>query len=430
MNMKRISLLFAFLLLLSGCSREPDDVDQRGGAAESNSVGNTAASATPQATQPPPRTGTTVLADGHLVALKPALPLSFIVSGRLLEIRVQPGDVVEEGAILTTLDGTALSDAVTNAELQVTQVENTLAQAQLSLEDLLNWEPDEMVVALAEANLSVAEVNYESALTQDSAAGNSLTSARVAVDQAQRSLADTQETYDTAWDEARDWELGDPWRKQALEYEREATTRALQNAQEGLQVARANYNLASAGLNDNNALGAEASVASAEQALSQARTGPKESDIAAARLQIDQANLSLEQAEFSLELANNALEDAVLIAPWKGTVLSVDTAQGALVGAGTPILTLLDAENLQFHTTNLSERDLAAIEPGQTVQISLKTYAGQDITGTVVRIVPMSSGVIGDAATFVVVVDLEPADLLLLPGMTGRAEIEREEEGG
>ncbi|MGB3714664.1 MAG: HlyD family efflux transporter periplasmic adaptor subunit, partial [Candidatus Promineifilaceae bacterium] len=388
---------------------------------------NEEAQVTPQPIKPP-STGTSVLADGQLVAQNPVLPLSFVVSGRLAEIHAQPGDVVEEGAILATLDGTALSAAVTNAELQVSQAETTLAQAQLSLEDLVNWEPDDMVVTLAEANLSVAEANYENALVQDSASGNSLTSARVAVDQAQRSLVDTQEAYDTAWDAARDWELGDPWRKQALENEREATTRALQNVQEGLQVAWANYNLASAGLNDNNALGAGASVASAQQALNQARTGPKESDIAAARLQIEQANLSLEQAEFSLDQANNALEDAVLIAPWEGTVLSVDTAQGAMVGAGSPILTLLDAENLQFQTTNLSERDLADIEPGQRVQISLKTYSGQDISGTVLRIVPMSSGMVGDAATFVVVVDLEPTDLLLLPGMTGRAEIQRESD--
>jgi RND family efflux transporter MFP subunit len=257
-----------------------------------------------------------------------------------------------------------------------------------------------------------------------------LTSARVAADQAQRSLDDTQEAYDTAWDEARDWELGDPWRKQALEYEREATTRALQSAQEGLQVAWANYNLASAGLNDNSALNAEANVASAQQALDQARTGPKESDIAAARLQVEQAQLSLEQAEFGLDRARNALEKAMLIAPWGGTVFSVHTAPGALVGAGTPIVTLLDSEDLQFQTTNLSERDLADIEPGQMVQISLKTYPGQEISGTVVRIVPQASGAIGDAATFTVVIDLEPADLLLLPGMTGRAEIQREEEGG
>ena len=425
MNMKQIVFLFVLLLLLSGCDRErPPDGGRGDGEASTTSAAEPTDS-TPKATRPP-SIGTTVLADGQLVAVKPVLLLGFAVSGRLTDVLVQPGDAVEEGAILATIDVSALSEAITGAELQVAQAENTLAQAQLSLENLENWEADEMVVALAQANLVVAEANYENALTQDSAAGSSLTSARVAIDQAQRGLADVQEAYDTAWDPARDWELGDPWRKQALEYERDGTTRAVQSAQEGLQVAYANYNLASAGLNDNNALGAEANITSAQQALHQAQTGPKESDIAAARLQVEQANLSLELAEFNLEQARNALEDAVLVAPWGGTILSVETAPGAIVGGGSPIMTLLDAENLQFHTTNLSERDLADIEPGQAVKITLKTYSGQEFSGTVLRIVPQSSGGIGDAATFVVVIDLDPADLLLLPGMTGRAEIQRE----
>jgi len=200
----------------------------------------------------------------------------------------------------------------------------------------------------------------------------------------------------------------------------------VQNAEEGLQVAWANYNLTSAGLNDNNALAAEASLASARQALDQAQTGPKESDITAARLQIEQAQLSIYQAQFNLDQANRALDDAVLYAPWGGTIFSVETAAGAMVGAGTPILTLQDAGDLQFHTTNLSERDLVDVEPGQVVRVSLKSHPGNEIEGRVVRIVTQASGAIGDAATFIVVVELEPSDLLLLPGMTGRAEIQRE----
>ncbi len=429
--MKKIIILFSLFtavsVLVIACSRiSPPSDDSRADDVESTkeTSGDSTAVA-PQAVQPP-HTGTIVLADGQLAALKPVLPLSFAVSGRLTGVPVQEGDVVAEGDVLATLDETALSEAVTGAELQVAQAEISLAQAQLALEELLNWEADEMVVAMAEANLAVAQANLESALEQDTAAGSGLTSANVSVQQSQRALADAQEAYDKAWEPARDWELGDPWRKQALEYERDATARAVQNAEEGLQVAWANYNLTSAGLNDNNALGAEASLASARQALDQAQTGLKESDIAAARLQVEQAQLSIDQAQFNLDQAKRALDDAVLYAPWGGTIFSVDTAAGAMVGAGTPILTLQDAEDLQFHTTNLSERDLVDVEPGQAVRVSLKSHPGDEIEGRVVRIVTQASGAIGDAATFIVVVELEPSDLLLLPGMTGRAEILRE----
>ncbi len=421
--MNKFVFFLLFILLLGGCNQKPAD----SGEGPEISLTDPPA-ATLQATVPP-RSGTTVLADGQLVAVNPLFTLGFRASGRLLALDVQPGDVVEKGAILATLDETALSEAVTQAELQVAQAEIALAQAQLALDELVNWQADAWTVALAEANLTLAEANYEQAVTQDSAAGNSLTSASIAIDQAARTLADAQEAYDKAWDPGREWELGDPWRRQALEYERDAASRAVQNAEEGLAVARANYNLTAAGLNNDNALNAAAGVASAEQALNQAQSGPTEADITLAQLQVDQANLSLEQAAFSLELARKNIEDAVLVAPWQGTVLSVESLPGAFVGAGSPILTLFDAESLQFYTNNLSERDLAEIEVGQPVQITLKSYPGQPINGVVVRIAPQAGGVIGDAATFAVVIDLEPTDLLLLSGMTGRAEIKRISDG-
>jgi HlyD family secretion protein len=192
-------------------------------------------------------------------------------------------------------------------------------------------------------------------------------------------------------------------------------------------VARANYNLTQAGLGDEGTINAEASVANALQALEQAQTGPTESDIEAAGLQVAQAELALEQAEFNLELAQQDLDKAMLVAPWSGTVFTVDSAEGAIVGAGIPIITLLDTAELQFHTSNLSERDLAYIGPGQPAEVVLKSYPSESIGGTVTYIVPQASGGIGDAATFTVVIDLEQNELALKPGMTGRVNIEREE---
>ncbi|MDT8306714.1 MAG: efflux RND transporter periplasmic adaptor subunit [Anaerolineae bacterium] len=379
-------------------------------------------SAAPTA-RPTAAAGTTILADGQLVATTPVLPLAFEASGRLLELAVSPGDHVAANERVALLDEAALQEAVANAALQVAQAELSLQQAQLTLDDLLAWEPDETAIALAEANLAAAEAALENAQTQDSAAGNSLTSARVNLDQARRGLADAETAHETAFDPARDWELNDPFRQRPLEAERDAAERNLAFAQENLQVAQAQYNLAWAGLNNDTAVSANASVLSASQALEQAQTGPSDSDIAAARLQVDQAALSLEQSQVALEQAQAALGKAELTAPWAGTVLSVEFAPGAMVSAGAPVITLLDAARLQFHTTNLSERDLAQIAPGQPVAITLKTYPGRPIGGTVAGIAPQATGTVGDAAVFTVHIDLDPTDLPLRPGMTGRAEI-------
>jgi HlyD family secretion protein len=420
----QILVLFSLLMMAAGCGR----AGLEGMAATATAMATEAdTTPTPRPTLPP-QTGTTVLADGQLVAVNPVLALGFNSSGRLLELHVQPGDNVAAGDPIATLDDANLREAVTNAELQVAQAEISLNQAQLTLEDLVNWTPDETAVALAEANLTAAQTALENAQTADASAGNSLTSARINLDQAERNLADAQKAYDTAFDPGREWEMGVPWGKVALENERDAATRNLQFAGENLEVARAQYNLAAAGLNNDTAVSAQASVVSAQQALEQATTGPKEKDIAAARLSVEQTELSLQQSQITLAQAQDALAEAQLTAPWSGTVLTVDVAARAFVGAGTPIVTLLDTANLQFHTSNLSERDLAQVEPGNPVEITLKTYPAQPIQGAVQRIAPQAGGVVGDAAVFTVMIDLtETAGLDLRPGMTGRAEITNEQ---
>ncbi|MBK8988113.1 MAG: efflux RND transporter periplasmic adaptor subunit [Chloroflexi bacterium] len=421
MNNKHTLLFVVLVLLLAGCT-------QRLGrglpvAEEATAVADpNAPTATPRPTSAP-AAASTVLADGQLVAVQTSLALSFEANGRLLELNVRPGDTVAAGDVLATLDDSGLQEAIASADLQVAQAQNSLAQSQLSLDDLLNWQADETAVALAQANVSAAQTAYDNARTSDAASGNSLTSARINLEQAQRQLADAQKAYNTAYDPGREWELGLPGYKEQLEAERNGASRSLTFAQENLTVSQAQYNLAVAGLNNDTAVSASASLINAQQALSQTLAGPKPSEIAAARLRLEQAEISLAQAQFSLMQAQNALSKAQLIAPWPGTVLSVEVAPGAMVAAGTPIATLLDTDQLQFQTTNLSERDLESIQPGQKAKITLKAFPTQPIYGVVAGIGPQAAGVVGDAAVFTVQINLDDTDLDLRPGMTGRVEI-------
>ena len=369
----------------------------------------------------------TILADGVIKVGRPVLALSFQTSGRLLELAVQPGDVVAEGQLLGTLDDAALQDAITSAELRVTQAELSLAQSQADLEKLVTWEPDANAVAVAEANLVSAEASLARAEVQDGAAGNSLTAVNIQVTQAQRGVDDAQKAYDTAFDPAREWELNDPWRSEALKAERDRATRGLQSAQEQLQIARSNWALEAARLNQDSAVSAEVSVLTAQQELARATTGPTDAEIATAELAVERAELTLEQEQFALQQAQDNLAQVQLMAPWAGVVLSVEAVQGGMVGAGSPVLTLLDNTQLEFHTTNVSERDLAQVVPGQTAVVTLKSYPNTPLAGTVWRIGVQAEGTVGDAAVFPVVVRLDAAEVEIRPGMTGRVEILREE---
>ncbi len=433
-----VPLLLIIILLLSSCDALGSDPE----AGDGNESPTTSAEQEAQATRTPAaiiRTASTILAEGQLVAANPQLPLAFTTNGRLLDLHVQTGDTVAEGDLLAALDDESLQDALVNAELGRRQAQNSLDQNQLSLDKLLNWQPDDSAVAQAEANIAAAESGLENAQSQDSVAYSNITSARIRLEQAQRNLERAQKEYETAFDAGREWELyiddpscrtgeqhpnctGQPY-SDKIKAERDYVQLAVPNAEDDLAIAQAAYNLAVAGLNDDSAVGAEASIASARQALDQALSGPKAEDIAAARLQVEQAQLSMEQAEINLANAQEALPDAQLFAPTAGTVLSLDALPGAFVGAGTPVVTLLNTADLQFQTSNFSERDLAQIAPGQAVVITLKSYPNDALEGQVLRVAPVAQGTLGDAATFTVIITLAPTDLDLLPGMTGRVEI-------
>lgn len=394
---------------------------------------------TPEATRPLPK-GTTVSADGSLQAVNPPFSLSFNVAGRLSALYPQVGETVAPGDLIALLDDSAARDTISSAQLSVAQSRTSLDQAQLNLDTLLAWEADPLVVAQAEANLAAAEANLAYARNQDANAGSGLTASRINLTQAQRGLEDAREAYRIAFDPGRDWELnitdmtclpgqggpipctGAP-KKLMIEAERAGAENAVQRAEENLLIAQANYNLAVSSVNDHTAVSAEATVAGAALSLDQAQTGPRESEIAAARLSVTQAELALQAAEFSLAQAQAALDELTLTASRGGKVLSVDALTGTMIGGGMPLITLLDVGQLRFHTSNLSERDLGQLELGQKVELHLKAFTDAPLPGSVAYVVPTASGIVGDAATFTVVIELEPTDLPLLPGMTGRVEI-------
>jgi multidrug resistance efflux pump len=179
-------------------------------------------------------------------------------------------------------------------------------------------------------------------------------------------------------------------------------------------------------VNNDTAVSAQSNIASGQLALDQALRGPQQEEITAAELRVQQAEISLEQSQLSLTQAEDALSQTQLISLGSGTVLSVDITVGSLVGAASPVVTLQNMAALEFHTTNLSERDLAEVVAGQTAVITLKTYPNDLIDGTVLRIGLQAEGVVGDSAVFPVMIGLETADLEVRPGMTGRVEIVRE----
>ena len=351
---------------------------------------------------PPPPAGRAIVADGQLESPYPSLPLGFggEVSGQVLSITVKAGDVVEAGDLLALLDDTELQRAVGDAQLTL---DRAVADHEQALEQ---WERD-----LADAEQALAEAERALATARLEYSDTSLEEARTNLDRAQQEEADAEEEH---W-KAKTW-----WYPPAVQ---ESTYNRWQRAIRERELA-------------------EMRLADAEdsQGVSYLESETREEDVAQAERELavleggiePSYERAVEDAESELAQAQEALTYARLTAPWSAIVLSVDVAPGATVGAGTPVVTLLNIKDgLRFVTQNLSEQHITDIYPGQQAIVTLRTYAETPLEGTVEAVVPQVEETAEADAHFTVHIQLAPTDpasgsgqsLRLLPGLTGRVEI-------
>jgi multidrug efflux pump subunit AcrA (membrane-fusion protein) len=401
--------------LLAGCrggfEGEPP-TDEQPSQAATVPLANTAAAPQPA--------GLTILADGLVVSGAPVAGIGFEVGGSLTELNVAVGDQLAAGDLIARLDDSELLEQIAQAELAVAQAENSLAQTQVELDTLILDVPlrqaeAQQAVALAQETLDVAQRRLsgfgqpasEALIT--SAEGN-VALAKQALEQAEKAYAPFRDKPDGNLNKAH---FGTAWAQAQQNYD--AAVRQL-NAVTGApsEVTRAQ-------------LEADLAVALAQLTQADANLAKLQGDqpFEAAQLRVDQAALSLSQSQLSLAQAKAALDNAQLLAPWAGTVQSIEALPGSLVGAGSPIVTLLDMNRLEFQTTNLSERDFGQIFTGQSAVVTLKAYPNQPIEVTVLRIGLEAGAPVGDAATFPVILIFGPTELDIRPGMTGRVEIQQ-----
>jgi multidrug resistance efflux pump len=77
-------------------------------------------------------------------------------------------------------------------------------------------------------------------------------------------------------------------------------------------------------------------------------------------------------------------------APVSGYVAAVWTYTGALVGAGTPVITIYDDSNV-WVTANVDENKVNSMRPGQPVEITIDSLGGKKLTGKVQAITPAAA---------------------------------------
>jgi len=173
---------------------------------------------------------------------------------------------------------------------------------------------------------------------------------------------------------------------------------------------------------------AEWSVRSAEALLDRARDPYKkifsDGKVLYAAGYVEKRNemeARLQAAQAELDAAKYKLTQGTLLAPFDSTVVDVNIEPGELAQAGQVTITLADLANMQVETTDLSERDVPSIKPGQTVNVYIEAL---DITvaGEVTKVFPVSDTVGGDVVYPIAIkLDEQPAGLLW--GMSAEVEI-------
>jgi HlyD family secretion protein len=217
----------------------------------------------------------------------------------------------------------------------------------------------------------------------------------------------------------------------------------LENATIQLEQAQANYDNVAKGATASEIAAAEAQVAQAEAQLAALLDQPSESALAAAETQIVQAEASLaalldrpkaedvavfqaqvEEAQIALDQAQSQLEDALIVAPYDGAILTVQIQEGEWGSPGAPAITMAATEPLILEA-NIDEIDVALVSEGQTALLSfdaLRDIQGEGIAGTVTYIAPASTNV-GGAVAYPIDVSFTPGDLPVRLGMTADVDI-------
>jgi len=164
---------------------------------------------------------------------------------------------------------------------------------------------------------------------------------------------------------------------------------------------------------------AESNVAAAEAQLAyQVRTGGTYQD------QLDRAQADIDRAQAAVDQAKATLAQATLITPVSGTVVSVDVAPGETTNPGQVIIIIADLDHMRIETTDLSERDIPAVQIGQTANVFIDAL-NESFEGQVVDIDRQSETVGGDV-TYRVTIELDEQPAGLRWGMSAEVEIQTE----
>jgi len=342
-----------------------------------------------------------ITAHGRMVPVR-WMDLGFAASGRVEDIVVVVGDVVEKGQVLARLALDDVSHGLQLTELDVAAQKARLAQAMATPEP-----PEPEAIASAKAQL----VSAQAALDRLRAGPDpqEIESAMLGLDAAKNNLWAAQASRDVVAGALKGGGGADL----------DAANARVAVAEVAVQLAELQYRWAQEGPTEEEVLEAEARVAQCQGTLAALQRPPATEDLEVLQVGLDQAELRLEQLKQS---QLQRLADAQIVAPFAGTITSVDIRMGEFAGAYAPVLTLADLTELEIETTDVDEWALRRVRVGEMVDAYVMALEGRVLPVRVVSISPRSVTLPTGDTGYVVILSLDRQDPDLRWGMTVRIE--------
>ncbi len=303
------------------------------------------------------------------------------VSGRIVQVMADEGQVVQAGDILFRLDDSMLS-------VQRAQAQAAIKTARAQRDQLLaGARPEQLDAARAtitttQAMLSGAQANLDYLLA--GATNDQVQAARAQLAAAQARASSARDMYANV---AAGRTTGQAFGVSSTglgrpEEEMRAQVEAA-NAQVGAAQDRLNKVLSGATLDE-----IRSSQAHVAEVQAQLNTAQAQYDLLAAgprREQIASADAVVAQAEAALKALDTQADKLVIRAPSSGTVLVRNVHVGQVVSAGASAFVLGKLDTLQI-TVYLPENTYGQATLGRTASVTVDSYPGLVFTASVVHI--------------------------------------------
>ncbi len=446
------ALLVLLSLVLLGCNQNPNVAAQQESA--------------PALQEPETGSAADIVAAEGVVVPNRDADLSFRTSGQVIEILVIEGDLVSKGQELVKLDTRDLEQMLLEAKagLKSAQAQRDKLVAGARPEEIASAKASLAIattgVTAAEESVNISEGNLESAKADLAVAEGAVQVAEGTVASAQASVRSAQanlnkvtkgatqirrtiaqKQIEQAKNELYGLQKQRDVTRNAMEGQIAAAEVAVQIAEllsqdieagpqdEDIEIARAQVSEAQAGVQTARAqlqqTQAQGLQATAGVAIAEAQLAQIKSEVESAKAQQQQAQAQLDlveagsriediavaeatvtQAETRLAAATNAMNDAVLKAPFEGTIGLIDIDEGELISAQIPVMRLGDLSRFQIETEDLSEVDVNAVNIGQSANITVDALDGQLFQGIVTQVAPTATDRRGDKV-YAVLVDID-----------------------